>query len=642
MAQITIREKDLTGAAANSTFEVAVVPGLTVNTLGQGDYANYEYNTPYYFTNFGSFTKAMGDAPVKLTGAGLPYDYTDGQGITIPSVETQTNSDVEISTANVDAESGLTYQIRLDSTVFPNIDLTKFERFENLTVEPTQLKVGDTFSNLLGDTCTITAITGNPFIGQYTGTTYNDSGEIIPGFGMIEIVPNTNCTISYTYNDGETHTVTDANFATVYNGTISEDAFPVELTDIRYDESPSTDGYFFPAGTYDPGFVYAAELINAGIPIYYIPINGTTCLDVYDAMLGTDTEESIFDQFRDRGTFNAKYITTGGYPIYEYDVEKGNGIIRNALVKKVLEIAGALDDQTDDYLDVQNGRGDAIALIDHFEIDERPLIGAGSVFDKVNKDRAEGGLQGEAYLSYGAMFTPYAEYDLARNYVVDGGLLETMRLPASFAYLICLAKQLNGILPTYEAIAGVSKGTVTNIVFDQTTNRYKLCTKKVLTNYIANQYNAPMGAGETDPISLDTDTPISINGLTQINPYGIIIWGDRTLKPKDKLLGVKATGVLPIRAMVCDIKKQMYQTARRYMYAANNDALWINFRNGVSGLLNQMQSGYGIKKYTLTKDMEKSKKNALYVNCSIVPVYPVDKFDITIEITDDDVEVNEA
>ena len=40
--------------------------------------------------------------------------------------------------------------------------------------------------------------------------------------------------------------------------------------------------------------------------------------------------------------------------------------------------------------------------------------------------------------------------------------------------------------------------------------------------------------------------------------------------------------------------------------------------------------------------MEKSKKNALYVNCSIVPVYPVDKFDITIEITDDDVEVNEA
>lgn len=122
----------------------------------------------------------------------------------------------------------------------------------------------------------------------------------------------------------------------------------------------------------------------------------------------------------------------------------------------------------------------------------------------------------------------------------------------------------------------------------------------------------------------------------------MVIYGTRTLAEKSKVYGVKATGVLNIRNMVSDIKKQMYQTARRYMFSANNDALWINFRNGVVGLLNEMRSGYGIKSYTLSKDTERSTKSSLYVLCSIVPVYPVEKFDITIEITDEEIEVNET
>lgn len=322
----------------------------------------------------------------------------------------------------------------------------------------------------------------------------------------------------------------------------------------------------------------------------------------------------------------------------------------------MLMIAGATPDHdinvgptTDDYLDdpsiPTNGRGDCLALIDHFEVDDRPLTGSGSVWDAINADEADGGLSGYSFLSFGAMFTPYANYSLQKHIMyeveVEGKKekksVGTHYFPASFAYMCCLANQLGGILPSYEAIAGVARGSVRNIVFNSKTNSYEVCTKDVITNYIANHYNSM-----PNPPIRDVEKPISINAITQINPYGMVIWGTRTLMEKDPVDGVKAVGILNIRNMVSDIKKQMYQSARRYMYAANNDALWINFRSSVVGLLNQLIQGYGIKSYSLKKDMAKSTKSSLYVLCSIQPVYPVEHFDITIEITDEDIEVNEA
>ena len=477
MAQIIIREKDLTGAPAESTFDVAVVPGLVSNT------SFTDFEKPIYFNTLASFKSVIGDKPVVLTGDGISYTLSEGS-ITCP------------------AAAG--------------------------------------------------------------------------------------------------------------------------ASDVHY---------FFAGGELDPGYIYASELLTLGMPIYYLPIDATQAQGVYDRLEGANNVKSVLLQLVDRGTYNIKYITSGGYPTFEYN--------ENSIAKLMLQVAGAINDETDDYGDdptaeQPNGRGDAVALIDHFEVDDRPLVGDNSVFGRINGSDACS-LVDAPFLSYGAMFTPYAKYKLANNYKIEDELISTAYLPASFAYLTCLAKQLNGILPTYQAIAGVGRGSVTNISFETATNSYAMCTKEVLTNYIANYYNIPMKAGVGPEGKL-----ISINAITQINPYGMVIYGDRTLKEKDPIDGVKATGVLPIRAMVCDIKKQMYQTARRYMFSPNNEALWINFRNGVTGLLNQMQSGYGIKKYTLTKDMAKSTKNALYVNCSIVPIYPVEKFDITIEITDDDIEVNEA
>lgn len=495
MAQIIIREKDLTGNPAASVFDVAFVPGLTIENLNDED-SKYQYDKPYYFNTLSGFQEAFGEKPVELTGLGIPYTVDANGNITCPN-------------------------------------------------------------------------------------------EDDPGAKYF--------------------------FA-------------------------STDGIQL-----DRGYIYASELLTAGIPIYYLPIAGTTAQAVYDALKGSQNTSSVLYQLADRGTFNIKYLTSGGYPTYEYN--------NNSIVDIMLQVAGARDDTTDDYNDNPassnpNGRGDCVALIDHFELDERPLLGDGSVYNRINTVAGSGegkdpcGLVGKSFLSYGAMFTPYAEYRLSQGYqYLDNGdtkVLTTIHFPGSFAYMTCLAKQLSAVLPSYEAVAGVSRGTVTNIVYDNSTNAYKMCTKDVLTNYIANYYNNPMSPNEGQGRG-----SISINAITQINPYGMVIYGTRTLAEKSQVDGVKATGVLNIRNMVSDIKKQMYQSARRYMYSANTDALWINFKSSVAGLLDQLQSGYGIKAWSMKKDTVKSTKSSIFAVCTIVPIYPVEKFDITIEITDDDISVAE-
>lgn len=349
------------------------------------------------------------------------------------------------------------------------------------------------------------------------------------------------------------------------------------------------------------------------------------CVEMYNSTAASG--ESILNKLRDRGTYNFKYLTTGGYPVFEYQ--------NNMITKKLLEIAGAVNNTTDDREDTANGRGDVIAFIDHFNDKTRSLdpTNPNSVFYAMNHSFVESlSLNEKECLANATLFTPWCTYNLANAFTNNGEQIVNYDLPASFAYLTCLGKMLNQTVPTYDAIAGVSRGTVTNIAVDTTTGEYKVLTDEVLTNYIANQYQVVMS---------DKTGKISINALTQINPYGIVIYGDRTLLPSSRIDGVKASCILNIRSIVCDVKKQLYVAARRYMFQQNSDILWINFKSMVTPLLEQMVSGYGIKSYQITKDTIKSTKNSIFANITIVPIYPVEKFDITVNITDDDITVSE-
>ena len=186
-------------------------------------------------------------------------------------------------------------------------------------------------------------------------------------------------------------------------------------------------------------------------------------------------------------------------------------------------------------------------------------------------------------------------------------------MPASFAFLISLGRSIQ-TNANWLAIAGVARGQVPYIV--------SLNTSERLTNTIADSYQGRTG--------------VAINAITEIRPYGLTIWGNRTcLKNVDNLV---ASSFLNIRNLVSDVKKLAYDTAKRAMFEQNSTVLWLNFKSAITPLLDRMQSGYGISGYKIIRQTttEKAKVVALI---RLYPVYAVEEFEITVIMSDEDVSV---
>ena len=254
-------------------------------------------------------------------------------------------------------------------------------------------------------------------------------------------------------------------------------------------------------------------------------------------------------------------------------------------------------------------RGDAVALIDHTNNPARDLsvhTGANpvSVYDAVKALNYENG-------EVGAMFTPWASYNLVKE---GATVPSTQIMPASFGYLASLGKSLK-TNPNWVAVAGVSRGLVPYV---QTLN-----TIQKLTNTIADAYQ-PRDA-------------VAINPITNIKPYGLTIWGNRTLK---KNVGnITATSMLNIRNLVSDVKKVAYTTAKSLMFEQNSDVLWVNFKAGITPLLDQMLSGQGLSGYKIIKGVSKEKAKVV-AQIKLYPLYAVEDFDITVVISDEEVSVS--
>ena len=199
-----------------------------------------------------------------------------------------------------------------------------------------------------------------------------------------------------------------------------------------------------------------------------------------------ETQETQgYARFLDKGEYVLKFLTSGAYPVFEFKPTGGkeNGIVTNMLTK-------AAD------------RGDAIALFDHTPNNKRILAASNttSVYASVKEYCSANRVNdlSEPVYTYGAMYTPYGIYD---NSVTDN-----IELPGSYGYLLSLAVSVQNNANWY-AIAGVSRGVVPNLI----------SLSQNVTNAIAESY-----------------TPrdnISINPITNIRPYGLVIWGNRTLLP---------------------------------------------------------------------------------------------------------------
>lgn len=254
----------------------------------------------------------------------------------------------------------------------------------------------------------------------------------------------------------------------------------------------------------------------------------------------------------------------------------------------------------------ENGRGDCVAIIDHTNIPNRPLTGETSVYNKL----AELNL---ANAEFGTMFTPWAIY----NVVAENKEVPVQQvMPASFGYLLSLAKSIKNN-PNWFAIAGAARGMVPYIKSLNTVQR--------LSNKIANDMQQRNGK-------------TSINPITEIKPYGLLIWGNRTLKNNSIEGNLTATSFLNIRNLVSDVKKQAYITAKKYMFEQNNDILWVNFKSGLTPLLDRMQSGQGLSGYKIIKGTTQEKAKVV-ATIKLYPVYAVEDFEITVVISDEEVTV---
>lgn len=307
----------------------------------------------------------------------------------------------------------------------------------------------------------------------------------------------------------------------------------------------------------------------------------------YNVLTTHDDIESIFEKLVDRGEYNIKFITSGGYPSFITSGEKAG----TDVAVTMLTVAG--------------NRGDVVALIDHDESAKSE-----DVYNLINNTNANGLNRkmttslGEDIQKYGAMFTPWSKYQIV-------SANEIIALPASYGYLRCLAASTKTNANWY-AVSGVTRGQVPSLLEEM----------PKVTGAVADK--------------LQSRTGVSINPITNIRPYGYCIWGNRTLYNTAKDL--VASSFLNIRMLTNDVKKVVYAAAKELTFELNDNILWLNFKAKIEPTLEQMKSGNGLSGYKITK-LPTTKKATIVCKITLYAVEAVEDWDITVELADNYVSV---
>jgi len=327
----------------------------------------------------------------------------------------------------------------------------------------------------------------------------------------------------------------------------------------------------------------ARQLLNLGMTILFVVVDSpeTTLADY----------TNFWEKYSDRGIYNLRFLTAGGY---------ANKSIADAMIK----CAGK--------------RGDATALIDVPELGDsgdEEFSGdyVKEFIDSLTDTKISRVIGGktvtESALKYGAVFTKRVAFSEE----------EDAWLPGSFAYISCFVKHTERF-PDWFAMAGSIRGV--------------LPFTKVKVDYVFSQNEIDKLQPRT--LGLDEEEARAANVITEIRPYGNIVWGNRTLCPikeENNSVGLKASHFLNIRQLCCDIKKHLYRVSRRFTFEPNSDVLWINFKNAITPLLEEMKSGQGIKGYRLVK-VETKSKATLQAIIKIIPIEAAEDFDLTVELAD--------
>ena len=358
-------------------------------------------------------------------------------------------------------------------------------------------------------------------------------------------------------------------------------------------------------GGLDKSYIMAYELLLQGLNVVIKPIIydnaaiGSRLVegDAYN-LIETAIDAGALDEFKDRNSFNIKFITTGGYANCgkEYNVVN-NGNVSTVVTSSYTKIR-----------DLAQKRGDAIALIefaDYVESEEK-------LFNMIQQydPEAEGDLCSAAFFPwFNCSTTAISSQD-------------KVLMPASFGYLMAYAYSTKSNANWFAA-AGVARGFIPGL------DKPSFEVGEALMHILQNDESA------------GRQLNIMVNPIYNAGTYGYRIWGNRVVNKSATGTSDRYMNFLNVRMLLCDIKKQIYHAAMRCTFEPNDDIVWINFKTLANSLLDQMKSGRGISWYKWIKEASNTKAT-IRAALIIQPIEAVESFEIKIVLTDEEVTIEDA
>ena len=193
--------------------------------------------------------------------------------------------------------------------------------------------------------------------------------------------------------------------------------------------------------------------------------------------------------------------------------------------------------------------------------------------------------------------------------------------PPSLVFLTALENSVEAGNPVYLPPAGVNRATVTEVV----TSEYKIGSA------VLNKWQ-------------DKNELRNINPIMQLNNYGYVIFGQRTLYDVSDSVATYRSALqeFGVRLMVIECKKTIRQVATGLLFEYNNIHTWNEFKAGVRPLFETMVNNGAIQRYQIIMDATTTSpydidENKIRGIIKVVPGRAVEDFVISFELYRSDV-----
>lgn len=374
----------------------------------------------------------------------------------------------------------------------------------------------------------------------------------------------------------------------------------------------------------DIGFITACECLRNGLSVQYVgAYNSPNAEDLNYVESGF--YDDLFNEYTDKGKYDIRFITIGGLKSDDARIAALNAAATRGDAKAILDV-------NEDSFENIKSSGDYTNATEAWLADEN---GIGPVCaDKIERTGTSGSnwTVQETKGRYGQLLAPRAMINIHKAHYTNGKFgfetkLTYVNVPASLIYLASFGKHVisgNKKFNPWYAISGSVRGK----------SPYKIALPTV-----------DFGDADVDILQVRSGEEhlghVATNVIANIRPFGYVLWGSRSMQPLSKpesdsgdlAVQLTAASFANIRELCSAIKKTLYRASRRYSFEPNSDELWFNFKAAITPLLEKMKSDQGIRGYKIDK-VPTNKKALMIAVIKIVPIEPVEDFDLTVEMSD--------